>query len=74
MKESRYMASKVKINAKDSHKSYQVTWDRFFRAVYSRYRNYRITYAMHQMAAIATARRAEMRRAPRFAVCRRARA
>lgn len=64
---------KVKINAKDSHKSYLVTWDKFYRAVYSRYRNYHITYAMHQMAsAIAAARRAEMRRAPRFAVCRRA--
>ena len=54
------------------NKSYDVAWDVFERAVYSRYRNQHLTYMMHQVAnAIATARRAEMRKPPCFALYRR---
>lgn len=64
---------KVKINAKDGNTSYQIAWDSFWRIFYGHYRNNRITYMMHQVTnAVAAARRAELHKAPRFAVCRRA--
>ena len=49
-----------------------IVWDRFWRNFYGRYRKHRITYMMHQVAnAVAMARRAEMRKPPRFALYRR---
>lgn len=58
--------------SKSKNHSCDVVWDKFWRAVYSKKHKQHITYMMHQVAnAIATARRAEMRRPPCFALYRR---
>lgn len=58
--------------SKDKNNSKNIVWDRFWRNFYGHYRKTRITYMMHQVAnAIATARRAEMRKPPCFALYRR---
>ena len=50
-----------------------IIWWRLWKEVYSSRRNRHISYMMHQVAnALAEARRAEIRKPPKFTLCRRA--